>query len=75
MDGLVGYSPWGHKELAMTEATEHACIYLVSGTVDLRHWSSDLVLWFPLVHVQIFRSHDWEMSYHLVQLSIQDPTY
>ena len=44
MDGLVGYSPWGHKELAMTEATEHACIYLVSGTIDLRHWSSDLVL-------------------------------
>ena len=44
MDGLVGYSLWGRKELAMTEANEHACIYLVSGTLKLRHWSSDLVL-------------------------------
>ena len=44
MDSPAGYSPWGHKELAMTEATEHACIYLVSGTLKLRHWSSDLVL-------------------------------
>ena len=23
---LVGYSPWGHKELDMTEATWHACL-------------------------------------------------
>ena len=22
---LAGYSPWGHKELDMTEVTEHAC--------------------------------------------------
>ena len=22
---LVGYSPWGHKELDMTGVTEHAC--------------------------------------------------
>ena len=22
----VGYSPWGHKELDMTEVTEHACM-------------------------------------------------
>ena len=22
---LTGYSPWGHKELDMTEETEHAC--------------------------------------------------
>ena len=22
---LVGYSPWGHTELGMTEATQHAC--------------------------------------------------
>ena len=44
MDSPAGYSPWGHKELALTEATEHACIYLVSGTLKLRHRSSDLVL-------------------------------
>ena len=25
---LVGYSPWGHKELDMTEATLHACMLL-----------------------------------------------
>ena len=25
---LVGYSPWGHKELDTTEATEHACQYM-----------------------------------------------
>ena len=24
---LVGYGPWGHKELDMTEATEHTCIF------------------------------------------------
>ena len=24
---LVGYSPWGHKELDMTEATEHPCMH------------------------------------------------
>ena len=23
---LVGYSPWGHKELDMTEVTEHECM-------------------------------------------------
>ena len=23
--GLVGYSPWGHEEWDMTEATSHAC--------------------------------------------------
>ena len=27
---LVGYGPWGGKELDMTEATEHACIFLES---------------------------------------------
>ena len=25
---LAGYSPWGHKELNTTEATEHAHTYL-----------------------------------------------
>ena len=25
---LAGYSPWGHKELDTTEATEHACSLL-----------------------------------------------
>ena len=25
---LAGYSPWGHKELYTTEATEHAHTYL-----------------------------------------------
>jgi len=24
-----GYSPWGHKELDITEATEHACIHVI----------------------------------------------
>ena len=23
---LVGYSPWGHKELDTTEVTQHACV-------------------------------------------------
>ena len=26
--GLAGYSPKSHKELDMTEATEHACIHV-----------------------------------------------
>ena len=26
---LVGYSPWGHKESYITEATEHACMQQV----------------------------------------------
>ena len=30
---LVGYSPWGHKELDMTEAILHACTYKVLRTV------------------------------------------
>ena len=30
---LVGYSPWGHKELDTTEATEHACIERVAQMV------------------------------------------
>ena len=32
---LVGYGPEGRKELAMTEATEHACIHLVIKTSRL----------------------------------------
>ena len=24
---LAGYSPWGHKELDMTEATQHPCTH------------------------------------------------
>ena len=27
---LVGFSPQGWKELDMTEATEHACIYMTT---------------------------------------------
>ena len=30
---LVGYSPWGHKELDTTETTEHACIERVAQMV------------------------------------------
>ena len=26
----MGYSPWGHKESDMTEATEHACQFILS---------------------------------------------
>ena len=26
-EGLVGYSPWGRKELDMTEATKHVGLY------------------------------------------------
>ena len=25
---LVGYSPWGHKELDRTEVTEHTCMQM-----------------------------------------------
>ena len=38
---LVGYSPWGCKELDMTEVTEHACmqcVYVHDSVLD----SSDL---------------------------------
>ena len=34
---LVGYSPWGHKELDMTEATEHMQAYVVS-SVSYWQW-------------------------------------
>ena len=28
-ESLVGYSPWGCRELDMTEVTELACMYLI----------------------------------------------
>ena len=34
---LVGYSPWGHKELDMTEATDHACTPFRPEKVTLIH--------------------------------------
>ena len=32
---LVGYSPWGHKELDMPEVTEHACMHAYNTCMDL----------------------------------------
>ena len=46
---LVGYSPWGHKELGMTETTEHACISRRSTSVKKlskrSRWRDGLVDW------------------------------
>ena len=28
-----GYSPWGRRELDMTEATEHGCMHSLLGSV------------------------------------------
>ena len=45
---LVGYSPWGHKELDMTEATEHPCMHATltrSAGATTPSLTSYLLLW------------------------------
>ena len=32
---LAGYSPWGHKELDSTEATQHTCTWKGNGMKDV----------------------------------------
>ena len=39
---LAGYSPWGHKELDMTEVTQHTCRHLSHS--DQRHLSDDTAI-------------------------------
>ena len=41
---LVGYSPWGHKELGTTEATQHACTHAHRETYVL--FCQDLIILF-----------------------------
>ena len=44
---LVGYSPWGHKELDMTDTTEHACTrvqpteYCIKDRTLLPRWGQE----------------------------------
>ena len=56
----MGYSPWGRKELDMTEATQHAC------TIPLECYYA---LWFPPYDL-VFLCHSHIAGYLVLFLRI-----
>ena len=55
-----GYSPWGRRELDMTEATEHGCMHSLLGSVSKCEFtycvSKDLIFLSVLPGICLFHS-------------------